>query len=434
LPENKWFESRIIQLAFYALSYVADLGDKHAALYLSITELGSLTLESALNELILSNKLSNPLLEKLDIIASARSDRHVGEILEDVISELDLYGVISKWPDSVQCRANLLRLQEECREFGTSNREAMACGGYYGADIKTFLAWLKGRVERDNSQPDAAVIDEEAVQLMTWHKSKGGEWPIVAVCGMDINTSPRLPTTRVSYGGFDDLNVLLDNALIEIFPDFVARETADNFKKELAAGLRDAAKRVIYVALTRAREKVIIEWPSYQVGKNSGSYWDVLTSSAGLALDDSRMKIRCDAMDCRITVVDAEPQELVPNYVLSEHPLYGRRCVVSQSLPQNLTQEAITPSSMEGTLADKEFSVRIENYGSGLSCELPVTDAARGTLIHRAFELISSHPERANLLSDAVEMSLDAIQTESIASMVASFDEWLHKLVQPQAI
>ena len=435
LPQIGWFESRIVQLAYYALSYVADPGDKHAALYLSVTELGSQSLESALNELIEYKKISNPLLGKLDIIVSARPDRHVGEILEDVISELNFHGIISKWPDAVQCRANLLRLQAECREFATSNREAMACGGYYGADIKTFLAWLKGRVERDDSQPEAAVIDEEAVQLMTWHKSKGREWPIVAVCGMDFDTSPRLPTTRVSYSDFDDLNALLDNAQIEIFPEFTAKETAENFKAELADGTRDAAKRVLYVALTRAREKVIIEWPGYLEGsKNDGSYWEVLCSSADISLEGNRMKIGENTVDCRITVVDTEPQELVPDYADSEHPFYGRICIIPQPLPSNLTPEAMTPSSMEGTAPSKEISVHIEKYGSGLTCELPVTDAARGTLIHKAFELLSCHPDRANLLSDAVEMTLEAVQADAIISMVASFDDWVNKHIQPQTV
>lgn len=434
LPQNGWFESRIVQLAFYALSYVADPGDTHAALYLSVTELGSHTLESALNELIANKKLIDPLLQKLDMVTFACLDQSVGEILDDVVKEMDLYGVISKWPDAVQCRANLLRLQEECREFGSANREAMACGGYYGSDIKTFLAWLKGRVERDNSQPEAAVIDEEAVQLMTWHKSKGREWPIVAVCGMDNDTSPRLPTTRVSYRDFDDLNALLDKAQIEIFPDFAARETADNFKAELATGSRDAATRVLYVALTRAREKVIIEWPGYQEGKDSGSYWEVLSSSAGLALEANRMKIGDSSVECRIMVVDTEPQELVVDCAQSEHPLYGRRCLVSRPLPSNLTPEAKTPSAMEGTASVKEISVCIEEYGSGLNCELPVTYAERGTLIHRAFELIMGHPERVSLLSDAVELPLDSTQEDAIASVVASFDEWLHNRLQPQTV
>jgi len=56
-----------------------------------------------------------------------------------------------------------------------------------------------------------------------------------------------------------------------------------------------------------------------------------------------------------------------------------------------------------------------------MSQKLADTDAERGTLIHKAFELLSGHPDRANLLFDAVEMTLEAIQADAIISLVAGF-------------
>lgn len=436
LPQDSWFESRIVQLAFYVLSYVADPGDRHAALYLSVTELYSQSLTSALNDLIVKDNLSNPLLEKLDIISSSQPGRYVGEILEDVIKELDLYGVLNKWPDAAQCRANLLRLQEECREFQASNREAMACGGYYGSDIKTFLAWLKGRSERDNSQPEAAVIDEEAVQLMTWHKSKGREWPIVAVCGMDNNTTPRLPTTRVSYSDFDDLDTLLEKAQIEIFPEFAAKETTDNFKAELAKDAKDAAKRLLYVAITRAREKVILEWPGYLDGKNGDSYWDVLKSEAKLALEANRMKIGDSSVECRITVVDNEPQEFAAEGRQSEHPVYGRSCITANIFSEHLTPEAITPSSLHNEALNISGERLDETYGDKLDLNLPgINDPmVRGTILHRSFEILCGYPERVKLLPDAVGYPLDAEQSAVVCAAVSSFDTWLANRLSPIAV
>ena len=47
-----WYASRAVQIACNALSYLANPADRHAALYLAVTELGSLTLKDALAQLM----------------------------------------------------------------------------------------------------------------------------------------------------------------------------------------------------------------------------------------------------------------------------------------------------------------------------------------------------------------------------------------------
>lgn len=432
IAQEGWHESRIVQLGCNALSFVADPGDRHAALYLAVTELGSHTLKSALAELMDHDKICDPVLEKLCAVAKGRQDRHVEDLLVDIIAALDLYGTITRWPDAGQARANLLRLEEECREFRNANRDAMACGGYYGSDVKTFLAWLKGRIERENTQPEATVIDEDAVVLTTWHKSKGQEWPIVAVCGMDRSYHPRLPETRVVYNDFSELDALLDSARIEIHPAFDAPETCDAFRANLLEGARNTATRLLYVALTRAREKVILEWPEYKRGKAGDSYWDLLVSSAGLDLEKDMMRFAGDAVTCSITTVGPEAAEIEGTRTGTALPTYGRVAIVPREMPENLTPEATTPSSLEGMPVSALPEVRLVRYGSGLQCEFPGLGAAsRGTLLHRCFELLSGHAERRNLLQDAVDMALTEEQITAISTVVAAFDAWLAQELAP---
>ena len=236
LEEEGWLESREVQLAWYCLSYVADPGDRHAALYLAATELGTHTLQTALSGMIDNNPLADELLAKLEKISSGKPDRTVDAVLDEILNETKLYSMAAEWQDGLEARANLIRLQAECREFLLANRDAMACGGYYGSDIKTFQAWLKGKVDRDkdgDKQPEPSVVDDDAVQLLTWHKSKGREWHIVAVCGMDDGEYPRLPATQVNYTDFSNLDTLLEKAQIEIYPDFNAPETKEKFQAAL---------------------------------------------------------------------------------------------------------------------------------------------------------------------------------------------------------
>ena len=200
-------------------------------MYLAVTELGSLDLKTALEQLITDGRIVDPVLAQLDALASNVKDRTLFALVADTFAALGLFDVVSVWPDADQSRANLLRLQAEAGEFMDANREALASGGYHGSGIQSFLAWLNAKVEQKdkNNQPDPRVIDEDAIQLVTWHSSKGREWPVAFVCGMDKSLSPRLPNMALGYSTFEDLSDLIEKAQIEYSPKFAAPESDDQF-------------------------------------------------------------------------------------------------------------------------------------------------------------------------------------------------------------
>ena len=59
---------------------------------------------------------------------------------------------------------------------------------------------------------------KNAIVLTTWHGSKGREWPVVAVCGLDRDIKARLPKVELGYSTFDELSRLLEHARIEYAP------------------------------------------------------------------------------------------------------------------------------------------------------------------------------------------------------------------------
>ena len=104
---------------------------------------------------------------------------------------------------------------------------------------------------------EAEIISEQenAVRLMSIHKSKGLEFPVVFVCGMgksfneqDLNSSMIFhPEFGIGLKWFDCGKRTKANTLIhQIFSMEAKRE---NLGEEL---------RVLYVALTRAKEKLIL--------------------------------------------------------------------------------------------------------------------------------------------------------------------------------
>ena len=165
--------------------------------------------------------MTEPLLAQLDCLAAGVAERTVYTLVADVIAALGLFDAVARWPDGEQARANLLKLLAEAAEFMDANREALAYGGFHGSGVQTFLAWLAVRVELKDGdkQPEPRVLDEESIVLTTWHSSKGREWPVVVVCGLDREVGARLPDLGLGYATFDELSRLLDVARIEYAPN-----------------------------------------------------------------------------------------------------------------------------------------------------------------------------------------------------------------------
>ncbi len=361
-----------------------------------------------------------------------------------MIDAMDLYGRMAAWPDAAQARANLLKFQEEAREFGEANRQLLLAGGFYGTGIKTFLAWLSAKVEKADReekadrQPEPRVLDEDAVTVTTWHSSKGLEWPVVAVCGMHRKVEPRLPDISVTYDDFEGLGDILEKARIEIVPSFAAEETRAAFQARLQPGEEEEARRLLYVALTRAREKVIVEWPSHLAKNDKTYYWHLLAGPAAMRVDKDSMEVGSKRFPCEVNPTE---NALAPSVAASEGepfaPLevFGRRAVGYRPLPTGLTPEVVTPSLLRGEPdAVALAALQEESYGSPLDADLEVAGAERGLVLHRFFELASGLKGRLELFERASGKKLDEKSFICLAKAAADFDRWLEGRFLPKRV
>jgi len=441
LQEEGWYTSRVVQLACQALAYVANPLDRHAALYLAVTELGSLDLKTGLEQLISEGSIADPVLERLDVLARNVKDRTIFALVADTFSALRLFDVVSSWPDADQCRANLLRLQAEAGEFMDANREALASGGYHGAGIQSFLAWLNEKVEQKdkNNQPDPRVIDEDAIQLVTWHSSKGREWPVVFVCGMDKSLSPRLPNMALGYSSFEDLSQLIDKAQIEYSPKFSAPESDDKFLGDLEIATELESRRLIYVAMTRAREKLVLEWPSYLAGKDGLTYWSILASGTSVSHQDATITAGEVAFTCRIEEGASElPEELgtgegaVPEVLAT----IGRRAIQRGIAPEGLVPDSVVPSNMESLQNTEPAGQPLESirYHEGLTLEIDLSGTALGTFLHRCFEVLGVNAELARTISSFISAEIADGDVSVIADSVTGFERWMAAHFLPNAV
>jgi ATP-dependent helicase/nuclease subunit A len=154
------------------------------------------------------------------------------ELLDGILRET-AYAYETRGPRRAQARENLKKLRALIRKV--ENR------GY--ATLSRIAEFLDDLAVGDESN---AVLDaHDAVSLMTVHAAKGLEFPIVFVVNINRGTGgPRAPI-RVLADGFGTPSVSIGDFESEADEDSAARE-------------REETKRLLYVALTRARDRLYL--------------------------------------------------------------------------------------------------------------------------------------------------------------------------------
>jgi ATP-dependent helicase/nuclease subunit A len=155
-----------------------------------------------------------------------------------------------------QARENLKKLSGMVRRF--ENR------GY--ATIGRVAAHLEELAVGDES--NAAIDAQDAVSLMTVHAAKGLEFPIVFVVNLGRGTGGIRPAIRVAADADGEASVAIADFQSDADEDAQARD-------------KEETKRLLYVALTRARDRLYlsatVEDGVFRTGR--GSLGEVLPAS-----------------------------------------------------------------------------------------------------------------------------------------------------------
>jgi ATP-dependent helicase/nuclease subunit A len=172
------------------------------------------------------------------------------DLLDRVFREKRLLSFYSALPNGAQRRANLLKLHDHAIHFEHFRTTEP------GAALGRFVEFLEKLAETEQdwapAEPDSS--SENAVRIMSVHKSKGLEFPVVFAA--ELNT----PFNRRSQSGqclIDDQTVglqVIDRTARGRFSSLAHQVIAEKQKRaDLAEEMR-----ILYVALTRAREKLIL--------------------------------------------------------------------------------------------------------------------------------------------------------------------------------
>ena len=221
--------------------------------YLKTKEEGLATTAWASNE---------PFIQRLDMLREQVKELSSSEILNLILDELDLRRIIAAWGSMQQRLDNvdvIRRMAEDYEDRCNRLHSAASLGG--------FLLWMN-EVENLSQDFQSSGESQEAINVLTYHKSKGLEYPIVICHSLE-------QPLKAEIWGIDIViersEIDLDDVLGGRWLRYWVNPYADQYKgtplfdrlKESPFYLLKKAQameeeaRLLYVGITRARDYLI---------------------------------------------------------------------------------------------------------------------------------------------------------------------------------
>ncbi|MBR5008348.1 MAG: UvrD-helicase domain-containing protein, partial [Methanocorpusculum sp.] len=188
-------------------------------------------------------------------------------VLEKIISESEILSVYAGLDGGDRMEANLMKL------LGIARAKAVS----YPFSLIEFVSLLEKSIELNVADSSAESLEERSgrVRIITIHSSKGLEFPVVCLCFAGENNTGKAKGVvfddtlgagvriKLSWTGKNSVG-LLHTALED---ERINREMAE-------------AKRLFYVALTRARDHLVISATAENDGYNDKSFMSMYDFSS----------------------------------------------------------------------------------------------------------------------------------------------------------
>ncbi|MBN1346830.1 MAG: helicase-exonuclease AddAB subunit AddA [Phycisphaerae bacterium] len=171
----------------------------------------------------------------------------LSDVLWRILTETSYFAYVGGLHNGQQRRANLIRLHERSRQFNRFARQG----------LHRFLRFIEDLDKRGRDLGAAPAVSEaeDVVRVMSIHRSKGLEFPVVILpdLGKRFNLEDARRAMLFDRKRFIGLPVVdLEQGVR--YPTLSSLAVADEIKRQIRA----EEMRILYVAATRARERLIL--------------------------------------------------------------------------------------------------------------------------------------------------------------------------------
>ncbi|KOC52116.1 helicase-exonuclease AddAB subunit AddA [Clostridium botulinum] len=203
-------------------------------------------------------KKCNIFLEKLNFWREKSIHIPIDEFIWYLYMDTGYYGYVGALSGGMQRQANLKILFQRARQYEKTS--------YKG--LFNFINFINRLKVSSGDMGSAKILGENdnVVRIMSIHKSKGLEFPVVILSSLGKNFNMQDLNRRILY--HDELG---------FGPDYIDLEKRISYETVLKAALKKKIKleslseemRILYVALTRAKEKLIMTGAVSSIEKSS---------------------------------------------------------------------------------------------------------------------------------------------------------------------
>jgi ATP-dependent helicase/nuclease subunit A len=179
-------------------------------------------------------------LEVIKNLHRGRNRRPIAETIAKLLAETRAHAGFAIWPTGEQALANIMRIMDQARRYE-------ARGGT--TSFRAFVDELEARAERDEAS-ETPIVEEgtEGVRIMTVHRAKGLEFPVVILADITCNET-RADASRY----IEPASKLAAMELAGCAPRELQEHRAKEHQRD-----QEEAIRLLYVAATRARDLIVV--------------------------------------------------------------------------------------------------------------------------------------------------------------------------------
>ena len=202
----------------------------------------------------------------------------VSELICEILRDYQYREYMSVLPDGAKRLSNISLLLEKATTFGS--------GSYQG--LFAFTSYINQLQKQSIDYGEAGLSDHgDAVRVMSIHKSKGLEFPVCIVCGMgqhyQMRDKQQLLLIDNDMGlGMDYINPTLRSKNKTLRKNVIALKMEQEILAE--------EQRILYVAMTRAKEKLIMVGYKEQYESQTEVAEKLAVTDAGADKEDTNKK------------------------------------------------------------------------------------------------------------------------------------------------
>jgi ATP-dependent exoDNAse (exonuclease V) beta subunit len=369
-----------------------------------VLSLSSETQDEEGNTVIVNNpdvwlEEDNQLIQKLKAFKHTVVNLSVSDMLESIVYGLALPELVAKWGDVDNRRQNLQTLCALARKY---DEHCLQMG--IGASVGGLLTYLS-YAEVENKIDNAA----NAVKVLTYHKSKGLEWPYVVLSSLEDDSLETKAFTKKNFWGIHELRQKASDGkasyTIQLLPRIVS-----NFSSNLPQPIVEACsdwptfqlfvtkeqndlRNLLYVGMTRARDYLTTlslqgskdNLPTLAWIRNTGISTGEITNDAAHLWGEENLPPVCED----ISNINTDEATAVTEFTRYQYP---------DNLEIVREPKYLSPSKLPQIEFAKEYIEILED----LDCRIEPyrtkeeNQAAAGTCIHNVFAVYDptlSHEE-----------------------------------------